>query len=258
MLEHEQVKPWLKEAGAIALQYYRNVKPSIKSDSTYVTEADLAVQSFLNEKIIKNYPDVGILSEESDYTREPQDGETYFVLDPIDGTAMFVSGLPVWGISLGVIKSGKTIAGFFYMPATGDLYYTETDGPVYLNESTTQLKPFNNGQRELLLLTVSRPHKLFNISPDYPGKIRCFGSTEAHICYVATGSADVAIVSKVYIWDLAAGVAMLYRNGGTARYFNGDEFFFSEELLLKGQLTSPILLGQDNSIQLYLEYLKLR
>ena len=113
MLEYEQVNPWLKEAGALALQYYRNVKPSVKSDKTYVTEADLAVQSFLNEKIIKNYPDVGILSEEADYTRKPQDGETYFVLDPIDGTAMFVSGLPVWGISLGVIKSGKAIAGFF-------------------------------------------------------------------------------------------------------------------------------------------------
>jgi myo-inositol-1(or 4)-monophosphatase len=257
MLEYEQVNPWLKEAGALALQYYRNVKPSVKSDKTYVTEADLAVQSFLNEKIIKNYPDVGILSEEADYTRKPQDGETYFVLDPIDGTAMFVSGLPVWGISLGVIKSGKAIAGFFYMPATDDLYYTEIDGPVYLNESTTQLKPFTNGQRESLLLTVSRPHKLFDINTNYPGKIRSFGSTEAHICYVATGSADVAVVSKVYIWDLAAGIAMLYRNGGTARYFNGDEFFFSEELLSKGQLTSPILLGHEESIRFYLEYLNL-
>ncbi len=257
MLEHEQVKPWLKEAGALALQYYRNVKPSVKSDNTYVTEADLAVQSFLNEKIIKNYPDVGILSEEENDTRNPRDGETYFVLDPIDGTAMFVSGLPVWGISLGIIRSGKAIAGFFYMPATDDLYYTEIDGPVYLNGSITQLKPLTNGRRESLLLTVSRPHKLFDINPDYPGKIRCFGSTEAHICYVATGSADVAIVSRVYIWDLAAGIAMLYRNGGTARYFNGDEFFFSEELLAKGQLTSPILLGRDDSIRFYIEYLNL-
>ena len=55
MLVYEQVKPWLKEAGRIALQYYRNVKPSVKIDKTYVTEADLAVQSFLIEKIIKNF-----------------------------------------------------------------------------------------------------------------------------------------------------------------------------------------------------------
>jgi len=258
MLEHGQVKLWLKEAGALALQYYRNVKPSLKSDKTYVTEADLAVESFLNEKIINHYPDAGILSEEADYTKKPQDGETYFVVDPIDGTAMFVAGLPIWGISLGVIQSGKPVAGFFYMPATGDFYYTEMDGSVYLNESATHLKPFKDGQRESVLLTVSRPHKLFNLSPDYPGKIRCFGSTEAHICYVATGSADIVIASNIYVWDLAAGVAMLYRNGGTARYLNGDEFFFSEELLAKQKLAAPILLGQDKSIQSYLKYIKLR
>lgn len=258
MLEHEQIKPWLKEAGALALKYFRNVKPSIKGDKTLVTDADLAVQSFLNEKLIEHYPEVGILSEEADYTREPRDGETYFVLDPIDGTAMFVSGLPVWGISLGIVKSGKPIAGYFYMPATNDFYYTETDGPVYLNGLTTELKPFTENQRESLLLTVSRPHKLYDINPDYPGKIRCLGSTEAHICYVATGSADVAIASEVYIWDIAAGIAMLYRNGGTARYFNGDEFFITEELISKGKLTSPILLGQESSIQFYLENLKTR
>ena len=67
-----------------------------------------------------DYPDAGILSEEEDYTRKPSDGETYFVIDPIDGTSMFVSGLSIWGIAIGVIKSGIPIAGFFYMPATDD------------------------------------------------------------------------------------------------------------------------------------------
>lgn len=258
MLKYAQANSWLRTAGTLALKYFRNVNPSIKDDKTYVTEADLAVQSYLNGKIIENYPDVGILSEEENYTRKPQDGETYFVLDPIDGTAMFVAGLPIWGIALGVIKSGKPVAGFFYMPATGDFYFTETDGPVYLNETKTRLKPFDKTQRESLLLTVSRAHKRFDISPDYPGKARCLGSTEAHICYVATGSADVALVSGSYIWDLAAGVAMLYRNGGTARYINGDEFFFSEELIMKRKLALPLLLGQNSSIQFYIENVKCR
>lgn len=258
MLKYAQANSWLRTAGTLALKYFRNVNPSIKDDKTYVTEADLAVQSYLNGKIIENYPDVGILSEEENYTRKPQDGETYFVLDPIDGTAMFVAGLPIWGIALGVIKSGKPVAGFFYMPATGDFYFTETDGPVYLNETKTRLKPFDKTQRESLLLTVSRAHKRFDINPDYPGKARCLGSTEAHICYVATGSADVALVSGSYIWDLAAGVAMLYRNGGTARYINGDEFFFSEELIMKRKLALPLLLGQNSSIQFYIENVKCR
>ena len=258
MLKSAQARTWLKAAGTLALRYFRNANPSIKDDKTYITEADLAVQSYLNEKIINNFPDVGILSEEENYTKKPRDGKTYFVIDPIDGTAMFVSGLPIWGIAIGVIKSGVPIAGFFYMPATDDFYYTETDGPVYLNEIKTQLKPFDKIQRESLLLTVSRAHKRFEINPDYPGKIRCLGSTEAHICYVATGGADVALVSDSYIWDLAAGIAMLYRNGGTARYINGDDFFFSEELIMKRKLASPVLLGQDNSIQYFIENVKYR
>ncbi|MBL0714074.1 MAG: inositol monophosphatase, partial [Desulfosarcina sp.] len=257
MLKREHAESWLKEAGALALRYFRKVKPSIKDDKTYVTEADLAVQSLLKEKIVDTYPQVGIISEEN-FSRKPQDGETYFVLDPIDGTAMFVSGLPLWGIALGVIKSGKPIAGYFYMPATDDFYYTETDGPVYLNKTKTGLKPFDKTHSESVLLTVSRAHKRFDIKPDYPGKVRCLGSTQAHICYVATGSADVALVSGSYIWDLAAGVAMLYRNGGTARYFNGDQFFFLEELFQKRKLALPVLLGQDSSIQYFIENVKCR
>lgn len=258
MLKFAQAKAWLKAAGTIALRYFRNVNPSIKDDKTYVTEADLAVQSYLKEKIIENYPDVGILSEEENYTKKPLNGETYFVIDPIDGTAMFVSGLSIWGIAVGVIKSGIPTAGYFYLPATDDFYYTETNGPVYLNEIKTRLKPFDKTQRESLLLTVSRAHKRFDINPDFPGKVRCLGSTEAHICYVATGGADVALVSGSYIWDLAAGFAMLYRNGGTARYINGDEFFFSEELIMKHKLASPVLLGQDSSIQYFIENVKCR
>ena len=258
MLEYVQAKLWLKEAGIVALRYFRNVQPSLKDDKTFVTEADLAVQSFLSAKIIEYYPDMGILSEEENFTKMPQDGETYFILDPIDGTAMFVAGLPIWGISLGIIQSGKPIAGFFYMPATDDFYYTETDGPVYLNETETSLKPFDGIQRESLLFAGSRMHQKFDINTDYPGKIRCLGSTEAHICYVATGSADVALVSSAYIWDLAAGVALLYRNGGIARYINGDEFFFSEELFMKRELALPVLLGQNSSVQYFIENIKYR
>jgi len=256
MLTYVQAASWFKEAGTLALGFFRNVKPSFKNDKTYVTEADLAVQSFLNKKIIENFPDAGILSEENNFSKMPRKEDIYFILDPIDGTAMFVAGLPIWGISLGIIKSGEPIAGYFYMPVTDDFYYTETDGPVYLNGKKTQLKPFDQVRRESLLLTVSRIHKRFEINSEYPGKIRSLGSTEAHICYVATGSADVALVSGSYIWDLVAGIAMLYRNGGTARYINGDAFCFSKDLLRKKKLASPILLGQSASIQFFMDNVK--
>ncbi|MBN1936015.1 MAG: inositol monophosphatase [Anaerolineae bacterium] len=248
MLNPEYIPSWLREAGRLALRYFRQVEPAIKDNKTYVTEADLAVQAFLKEKIDAHYPTVGILAEENGLAQKPKAGDTYLVLDPIDGTASFVAGLPVWGIALGVIEGKTPAAGYFYLPITGDLYHAHVDGPVCRNGVATQLKPFERGHRESTLLAMSRVHQKFKISPDFPGKVRSLGSTIAHICYVATGSADAALIDDVHLWDLAAGLAILYRNGGVARYLDGTEFSVTDDLLAGNGLDSPLLLGQERSI----------
>ena len=251
MLPYKQAKTWLLEAGDLAMRFFRNVKPFLKDNKTYVTQADLEVQDFLKQKFMQFYPKVGIVAEENDLIKAPETGDTYFVLDPIDGTAAFVYGLPIWGIALGVITAQKAVAGYFYMPATDDFYYTGNSGAVYRNETVAQLKPFNHSHRESLLLSSSRVHRKFVIDPSYPGKVRNLGSTIAHICYAATGSADVALVSEVNIWDIAAGAAMLFRNGGTASYIDGQPFTFSEALLARDKLTRPVLFGQIASIEYF-------
>jgi myo-inositol-1(or 4)-monophosphatase len=253
MLFQKQAKRWLKEAGKLALGYFRNVEPSLKDNHTYVTEADWKVQAYLIEKIDKYYPDVGVLAEENDLIKKPKNSEFYFVIDPIDGTASFVSGLPVWGIAFGVIHSGKPAAGYFYMPATNDFFYVEPQGKVYRNDSTTVLKPGENIQLESLLLTISRTHQKVRIASDYPGKVRSLGSTAAHICYTATGSADATIVSGCYIWDLAAGLAMLNRNEGSAFYLNGDPFTLTDDLLSGGKLPLPVVLGHPRKVEYFLQ-----
>lgn len=253
MLNQKQAKRWLKEAGKLALGHFRNVEPSLKDNHTYVTEADLKVQAYLIDKIDKYYPDIGVLAEEDDLIKKPKNSESYFVIDPIDGTASFVSGLPVWGISFGVIHSGKPEAGYFYMPATGDFFYVEPRGKVYRNDSTTVLKPGKSIQPESLLLTISRTHKKVRIASDYPGKVRSLGSTAAHICYTATGSADASIVSGCYIWDLAAGLAMLNRNKGSAFYLNGDPFTLTDDLLSGGKLSMPLVLGSSCKVEYFLK-----
>ena len=253
MLHKNQAKQWLKEAGKLAMGYFRNVEPSLKDNNTYVTEADLKVQAYLMKKIDENYPDVGVLAEEGDLIKKPKDGETYFVIDPIDGTSSFVAGLPVWGIAFGVIESRKPVAGYFYMPATDDFFHVEPRGKVYRNDSITELKPTGNIQSESILLTISRTHKKLRVSSDYPGKVRSLGSTIAHICYTATGSADASLISGCYIWDLAAGLAMLDRNGGCAFYLNGDPFTLTEDLLSGNKLHMPVVLGHPRKVEYFLQ-----
>jgi myo-inositol-1(or 4)-monophosphatase len=253
MLHKNQAKKWLKEAGRLAMGYFRNVEPSLKANNTFVTEADLNVQAYLMEKINENYPDDGVLAEEGDLIKKPKDGESYFVIDPIDGTSSFVAGLPVWGIAFGVIKSKQPVAGYFYMPVTDDFFYVEPQGAVYRNDNITLLKPTENIHHESILLTISRTHKKLRITSDYPGKVRSFGSTIAHICYTATGSVDASLVSDCYIWDLAAGLAMLIRNGGGAYYLNGDPFTLTDGLLSGNKLQLPLILGHPRKVAYFLQ-----
>jgi myo-inositol-1(or 4)-monophosphatase len=255
MLYKNQANQWLRQAGKLAMGYFRNVEPSLKENNTYVTEADLKVQAYLMEQIDANYPDVGVLAEEGDLIKKPGDGETTFVIDPIDGTASFVANLPVWGIALGVIKSNKPVAGYFYMPVTDDFFYVEPQGGVYRNDSLTALKAAENIHQESILLMTSRAHKKLRINTDYPGKARSLGSTIAHICYTATGSADASLVSGCYIWDLAAGLAMLIRNGGSAFYLNGDPFTLTDDLLAGNKLHMPVVLGHPCKVEYFLQKL---
>ena len=77
MLKSEEAINWLKEAGKIAMGSFGKVEPSLKDNNTYVTEADLKVQKFLKEKFDLYYPDFGVLAEEDNLFKEPQEGKSY-------------------------------------------------------------------------------------------------------------------------------------------------------------------------------------
>ncbi len=252
MLDHGLAGELLKHAGGLAMEHFRKVTPSLKQDKTLVTEADLAVQAYLTGKFAERFPSVGLVAEEDDLRKAPTEGETYFVIDPIDGTASFVSGLPVWGIAVGVVDRLQPVAGYFYMPVTGDFFYTTADGCVYRNDARVPaVEPQTVHRRESVLLTVSRFHRKYRVNDGYPGKIRSLGSTIAHLCYAATGSADAALVSGVCIWDLAAGLAMAALNGAVAQYLDGEPFVLDDALLGGQAIRSPVLVGHARAVEEY-------
>jgi fructose-1,6-bisphosphatase/inositol monophosphatase family enzyme len=237
-----------ESAGKVAMKYYRHVKPSWKKNRTYVTEADIAVQDTLLEALEKYFPDDGILGEENDFCKEPNSGNRYWIIDPIDGTAAFTSGYPVWGVAMGLIDNGQPAGGCFYMPATGDIFVTTSEGHVLRNRELTRIKKPESLHRESVLLVISRFHREFKLDPLYPGKVRCLGSAIAHLCYAATGSADAALAGPAaYLWDIAAALPMLSLNGGTWVYLNGDAIDISE-LLTGKPLTYPMLGGHPETI----------
>lgn len=244
------IREMLEAAGRIAMQHFLKVRPTWKANQTYVTEADIAVQAFMKQVLGTHFPEDGIIAEEENLRQEPASGNRYWIIDPIDGTASFVAGLPVWGIGLSLVEEGRPVAGYFWVPTSEDFYYTTPDGVVYRNDQPTEIKTPGPLHRESLMLTFSRLHRRYTLASSYPGKVRGLGSTIAHMCYVATGSADVALLGRVCIWDLAVGLALLTNNGGVLRYLHGSAVSLTD-LFSGAPAPSLMICGHADAVARY-------
>ena len=241
------VEDLIRSAGEIAMEYYLTVEPEKKADESYVTQADLAVQQYIREALAQHAPHDGLIGEEDDLRREPQTGSRYWVIDPIDGTASFAAGLPIWGIAIGLVEAGEATAGFFYAPVARDLFRTTEDGQVLRNGKRVRMRQSLPFHRESSLFIASRLHRYYTVNPDFPGKLRNLGSTLAHLCYLAGGNADAALIERVYIWDIAAGMPMLALNGGVLRYIDGSDVDLAP-LLAGERIPMPMLAGHPDTV----------
>ncbi len=214
--ELEQILTFAKglarASGALALSYYGRANPTLRFDHELVTEADLVVQDYIRGEVKRAYPDHVFLGEESRERPASLDTDMpLWVVDPVDGSASFSSGMPVWGVSLCLFDGGRPAIGVFHQPVTGELYSATAGGGAMLNDRPIEARE-QTIDDEALLLTYSRFHSDYRSR--FPGKVRSLGSTAAHIAYVARGAATGAVLGNVHVWDLAAGLVILEEAGG--------------------------------------------
>jgi myo-inositol-1(or 4)-monophosphatase len=208
--------PVVTEAGELARGFFRNVTAERKADSTLVTAADRAVEEFLTPRIAALAPGARILGEEFGATGG--EAACTITLDPIDGTAAFVAGLPTWCITVGLIRDAVAIGGITYLPMTGETYVAADDVAEWNGRALLRdTRPASDG--DLFILTHSDYHR--SGAARFTGKIRSLGSTAYHMALVARGAAIAAVLGRPRIWDIAAGAAMLAAIGGELRYRSG-------------------------------------
>jgi myo-inositol-1(or 4)-monophosphatase len=210
--------PTVVEAGELARSFFRNVTAERKADHTLVTAADRAVEEFLRPRVQALLPGVRILGEEFGATGGGREDEYTLTLDPIDGTAAFISGLPTWCVTIGLVRHGTAVGGITYLPMTGETYLANDDVAEW-NGRVLPKDARPTGDGDLFMLTHSDYHR--GEAKRFPGKIRSLGSTAYHMALVARGAAVAAVLGRPRIWDLAAGAAMLRAIGGTLRYRSG-------------------------------------
>ena len=117
----------IRAAGQLAMSYFDNLsqlKIEKKGHQDLVSEADKTVEIFLREQIIHQFSDDSIIGEEGGHTFGKSSGtfDYTWVIDPIDGTANFVSGIPAWTVVIALLQNQDVIAGFIFDPVQNELY----------------------------------------------------------------------------------------------------------------------------------------
>jgi myo-inositol-1(or 4)-monophosphatase len=101
-----------------SLEDIKNLKNKTlqKSDNSFVSEGDLLVQKLITDEIKENYSNYFLISEENDYEKNWKEFDDFIVLDPIDGTDNFISGMREWGVGISIFKNKKHIESMIFLP----------------------------------------------------------------------------------------------------------------------------------------------
>jgi histidinol phosphatase-like enzyme (inositol monophosphatase family) len=192
-----------------------------------VTAADRAGETAMRALIRQTYPDHGIVGEE--HGAERTDAEYVWVLDPIDGTRAFITGVPVWGILIGLMHRGRPLLGMMYQPFSGERFSGDGSVARYRRGSlaTTLATRPCAGLADASLFTTSP--RMFN-SDDRQAYDRVEGKTRLArygcdcyaFCMVAAGHADVAIESGLQPYDIVALIPIVEGAGGKVTDWEGN------------------------------------
>lgn len=241
-------------AGDEAMRSYGKGNPKYKFDEELVTEAELRLVNLFRTQLHSRFPEHAMFGDalpEKDYVHG-QEGYLW-IFDALDGVANYQAGIPIWGTSIALLENYWPIFGVFYMPVTGDIFHAQAGQKAYWGDVEMRIPKQEEVSNESVLLTYSRFQDHYRST--FPGKIRNLGSTAAHVCYVARGRAEAALLAHVSYQDLAAAQIILNAAGGKICKLDGTEFHLSE--YLSGQRIKDHLLaaplGAHEAIKMYLK-----
>ncbi len=191
-----------------------------KHDSSPVTEADRAAELIILAALARAAPGVPVVAEEEVAAgRIPATGDTYFLVDPLDGTKEFVRGGDDYTVNIGLIEGGSPRLGVVYQPARDTLWAGEVDSGAFVEDSRGRRSIRTRKRGDRVDAVASKSH-LTQTTIDYLqqaigecGYVSVGSSLK--FCMVAQGDADIyPRLSPTSEWDTAAGHAVLIAAGG--------------------------------------------
>src|SRR3989344_8748701 len=215
-----------KKGGAILFQYFEmtGLEREIKDDTTFASKADTESEEAIVNVIKKAFPNHGILGEEG--TDENPDAEFKWIIDALDGTRNFLNGIPIFAVSIGVLRKNDVVAAVVYNPVTRSMYAAERGkGMTYNGKKATVSDQeaslggvtFGPGQKD-----KEKLNKFFAASEKYFKSKRYLGCTALELGYLARGGTEGFVCIGLKKWDYAAGTLLVEEAGGKITDYEGN------------------------------------
>ena len=214
---------------------------SLKGPGDFVTVSDKKVEKILIDELQRARPNYSILSEEIGLIKK--DEEFKWIIDPIDGTANFLHGIPHFGISIGLEHNKEIICGIIYDPIKNEMFFAEKGNGSYLNNQRMRVSarsklmdciiftggPTYKSNDEDKKLSLKEYEK-FSSKVGTP--LRKMGSASLDMAYVAAGRCDGFWQRNLNYWDIAAGIILVKEAGGFVTDFNGNDKYIENKNIL--------------------------
>jgi myo-inositol-1(or 4)-monophosphatase len=211
-----------REAGAVLRRMFR-LRPEAREKSGFrdlVTDADLAADHLIRERLGSAFPDHGILTEESGLIRE--DSPFRWVVDPLDGTSNFAHGFPHFAVSIALWHHGRSIVGVVHDPMRNETFAAARGRGAILNSRRIRVSEVSTLQGAMI--TTGFPYRppeqraaVANLSARVIEQVQMFrrsGSAALDLAYVAAGRLEAHWEFALGLHDMAAGLLLVHEAGG--------------------------------------------
>jgi len=205
------------------------IRIEVKADNSFVTETDRAIEMRLRELIKETRPDDGVMGEE--YGAHDLDADLVWVLDPVDGTAPFIAGIPVYGTLIGVSRFGRPWIGVLDYPATGDRW-VGVNG-VFAEHNRVAVRTSRCADLTNALVTCSNPDFFQPEEYSLLARVRdeaqytLYGGSSFAYGMLASGRTELAVDSGLKPYDIFAPAAVIGGAHGVMTEWSGAELSLS-------------------------------
>ena len=213
----QTLKEIIVQAGEISLNTrHLGLIIEKKSDNSPVTNADLKISDFIYKGLTKLNKDIPVICEEQP-SKQLGDKNTFWLVDPIDGTKSYIKNMDSFTVNIALIKDGHPVIGLIYIPALRKLYFTDHQGKLCIEQDGIKINP-NQEDRKDFVAVVSSNHfntktEEFILKYNFSKVISIPSSIK--FCMIAENSCDIyPKFGQTMEWDVAAGHALINAAGG--------------------------------------------